>query len=74
MSGMGCVLNGMPYYEKDVAMKISTFVFPGDLLHGLCSKWNDFLLPLIQGKQICPHGRKNSLASSPAVNLMGAMK
>ena len=32
MSGMGCVLNGMPYYEKDVAMRNSTFVFPGSLL------------------------------------------
>ena len=44
MSEMGCILNGMPYDEKDVAIRISTFVFPGQPAHaGLCSKWNDFL-------------------------------
>lgn len=74
MSGMGCVLNGRPYDEKDVAMRISTFVFPGQPAYtGLCSKWNDFLPLLIQETSLSSW-KKNSLARSPAVNLMGVMR
>lgn len=46
--------SGMPYNEKDVAMRISTFVFPDQPAPtGLCSKWNDFLRFLIQETNLC---------------------
>ena len=66
--------SGMPYNEKDVAMRISTFVFPDQPAPtGLCSKWNDFLRFLIQETNLCLR-EKNSFAGSPAVNLTGVMK
>lgn len=66
--------SGMPYNEKDVAMRISTFVFPDQPAPtGLCSKWNDFLRFLIQETNLCLR-EKNSFAGSPAVNLTGVTK
>lgn len=66
------IATGIPYNEKDVAVRISTFVFAA------CSnwplyQWNDFSHFLIQETNLCSW-KKSLFASSPAVILTGAMK
>lgn len=66
------IATGIPYNEKDVAVRISTFVFCSLLKLAFVSmEW--FFSFLIQETNLCSW-KKSLFASSPAVNLTGAMK
>ena len=59
------IATGMPYNEKDVAMRISTFLYLLTSLLTLAFVANGMIFFVFQyRKQICAHGRKVHLRAA----------